>query len=44
MSRGAVESGKDDRSRDGNKLERESRVRVLFRNTSMSEKNESHGA
>jgi hypothetical protein len=43
MSRGAVESGKDERSRDGNKLERESTVRVLFRNTSRSGKEESHG-
>ena len=43
MSRGAAESAKDDRSRDGMKVDRESRVRVLFRNSSMSGKNVTHG-
>ena len=36
-------SGKEDRSRDGRKLEREARVIVLFRNASKSGKNASHG-
>ena len=43
MSRGAAESAKDDRSRDGKKVDRESRVRVLLRNSSRSGKNASHG-
>jgi hypothetical protein len=43
MSRGVVESRKDGRSRDGKKPDRVSRFRFLFRNTSRSGKNESHG-